>query len=1435
MFLIFDVETTGKAIRYDAPIEDLDNWPRVVQIAWQLHDETGKLINRNNIIVKPEGFEIPFAVAQIHGITTERALKEGIPLNEALSVFEEDLRQAQYVIGHNIADFDIKVVAAEHIRSNFKSSLPEKQPVDTMTTTIEFCAIPGGRGGGFKYPSLLELHEKLFGEKFDAAHDAAYDVHANARSFFELLKRKVITLPELAHPENISYEAPVLEQSNFQASEKQKKETGKSKKHTGKISEELDKAPFAHLHNHTQFTTLQATTTVDDLVNKAAEEKMPAVAITDNGNMMGAFIFSRAVKEINKKFQKEESDYHLKPIIGCELNVCRNRLDKTIKDNGYQIVFLAKNKNGYHNLAKLSSIGYLEGYYYVPRVDKEVIAQYKEDLIVLTGGMQGELARKILYEGGESEAEKALLWWKEQFGDDLYIELFHHNTGDLEAEANRVLLKLAKKHQIKTVATNNTYYLNKEDAKIHDIFLCIKEGNTLDMPIGKGRGHRFGFPNDQFYFKSATEMKQAFASEPEAILNIEEIIGKIEEYDLENKVLLPKFDIPDEFKHPDDEKDGGKRGENAYLRHLTYEGAKKRYKEITPEIKERLDFELEIIEKTGYPGYFLIVQDFTNKAREMGVSVGPGRGSAAGSAVAYCIGITNVDPIEYDLLFERFLNPDRISLPDIDIDFDDEGRKLVIDYVIDKYGKDQVAQIITYGLMKAKSSIKDVCRVMGFEPSESDYLTKLLPDISLSKLFSLNEKELKEKLNDDKVFQNVKRFLELANGNGKEAEAIKYARIVEGSLRNLGVHACGVIISPLPLTEVAPMAIAKDSDLMVTQYDNAVVESAGMLKMDFLGLKTLSLIKETLKIIKALHNKEIDIDKISLDDPKTYQIFQRGETVGIFQYESVGMQKSLKQLKPDKFADLIAMNALYRPGPLQYIPNFIRRKHGQEEITYDLPDMKEYLEETYGITVYQEQVMLLSQKLAGFTKGQADALRKGMGKKKKEILDELYPKFIEGGLANGHPKDKLEKIWKDWEAFAAYAFNKSHSTCYAYVAFQTAYLKAHYPAEYMASVLSYNMEIDKLRFFMKECKRMKINVLGPSINESFKRFGVNKKGEIRFGLAAIKGVGDAAVENIIEERKKNGPFKSIYDFVSRVDLKSVNKKTMENLVLAGAFDEFTDGRRSIFFAPTKENHSEIFLETLIKYGNAVQSAQEAPPDLFGEQHAIQIPEPEIPHTEDWPLPLKLKKEQEVIGLYLSGHPLDNFEFEYEQFCNIRLSQLENPEKLLNKELRIGGYVVNAEERVSKRGNLFGDLTISDYYGEYRIMLFSETYLKFRHFVHKGNFLFIRGKFEKKVLKKTNEEKIDFKVIEIDDMSKKKKKMVKGINIKLDVNEIDENLVDELFYSIEENQGKCMLSIFIHDDELKTPVILPSKSKKVKISDNLLNFFKENNIDYSIKT
>ena len=1449
MYLIFDTETTGLPRNWNAPLTDSDNWPRCIQIAWQLHDAMGNVVEHQDFLVQPEGFNIPFDAEKIHGISTELAEQEGIPLREMIQKFTDALSRTKFIVGQNVG-FDLNIMGAEYHRLGLENPLPELPVLDTCTeTTAQLCQLPGGRGGKFKLPTLTELHEFLFQEPFAEAHNATADVEATTRCFLELIRRQIFTSEELdVQPdyfEKFSKDNPKeieligLKHINLKkASEKIRKELEAASQTQDISSEELKKnietledVPFAHLHNHSQFSILQSTSSTQDLVDAAVANNMPAVAITDSGNMMGAFHFTRAVNSYNSSLSEEESHKNLKGIVGCEFFVCDDHTNKSHKDNGYQIVFLAKNKNGYHNLAKMASIAYTYGFYYVPRIDREVIKKYKEDVIVLSGSMYGEISSKIL-NIGEHQAEEALLWWKEEFGEDFYLEIMRHDQED-EDRVNSVLVDFSKKHEVKLVACNNTYYIDKENANAHDILLCVKDGEKQATPIGRGRGYRYGLPNEEYYFKSQEEMKALFEDLPEAISTVSEIIEKIEPFSLARDVLLPKFDIPEEFQDPEDEKDGGKRGENAYLKHLTYLGAKKRYGDITSEVKERIDFELDVIAKTGYPGYFLITEDFIREARNMDVSVGPGRGSAAGSVVAYCLWITNIDPIKYDLLFERFLNPDRVSMPDIDIDFDDEGRSRVMDYVIEKYGSNQVAQIITYGTMAAKSSIRDTARVLDLPLNDADRISKLIPNMTkLNKIFGLSDQELRRKFRSDEL-PKVNELLNLSEGSDLEAQTINQAKILEGSVRNTGIHACGVIITPSDITDFVPVATAKDSDLYVTQFDNSVVESAGLLKMDFLGLKTLTLIKDTVKLVKHKHNIDLDPDNFPLDDEKTYELFQRGETVGIFQYESAGMQKYMKELKPTVFADLIAMNALYRPGPLEYIPSFIRRKNGEEQIEYDLPAMEEYLQETYGITVYQEQVMLLSQKLADFTKGEADVLRKAMGKKQKAVLDKMKPQFIEQAVAKGHDAEKLEKIWKDWEAFASYAFNKSHSTCYAWIAYQTAYLKAHYPAEYMAAVLSNNMnDIKQVTFFMEECKRMGMEVLGPDVNESFYKFTVNDEGKVRFGMGAIKGVGGNAVATIVENRK-DGKYKSIFDLAKRIDLRSANKKAFENLALAGGFDSFDTHRAQYLH---DDGDGVMFVEKVLRYASKYQETQNSSQvSLFGDASEVQIPEPEVPPCEEWGTMKKLKLEKEVVGVYISGHPLDDFKTEMKSFTNCKVSDFNELEKFVNRELCFGGIVSDVQHRESKQGKGWAIFTVEDYDDSYEFKIFGEEYLKFRHFLVPNSFIygrvFVKEGWTNRDTGKKGDPRLQYNSMQLlhDVMESQAKKLT----IQMPIEELQEERIRLLKDLFRTHKGEKHLHFVIYELENKVKLNMPSRKQKVKISQELLDELEREQVSYRL--
>ncbi len=1417
MYLIFDTETTGLPQNWKAPLTDFSNWPRCVQLAWQVHDNLGNLVEVKNFIIKPEGYDIPFNAEKIHGISTDRANKNGMPLAHVLEEFVKDVEKCSFVVGHNVS-FDNNIVGCELLRKDMPNLLADFPALDTKDDATNYCAIPGGRGGGFKWPSLTELHTKLFGEAFVEAHNASADVEATARCFLELVRLEVIssakaglTSDELNKYKEINPNPFGLIGLNIEPYNDAEitEEPDEFVKQENDVVNEVSDSPFAHLHVHSQFSILQATVDVKALVNKAAEMGMPAVGLTDHTNMFGAYKFIDAVLKhpINMTIKDGETP-PLKAVLGCELNVCKDHTDKENKDHGAQVPFLCKNKNGFHNLAKLSSLGNVEGFYYVPRIDKDLIEAHKQDLIALTGSTYGIIPNLIL-NVGEAQAEEEFKWWYATFGDDFYVEINRHSL-DEERHVNKVLIAFARKYNVKILASNNVYYLDKEDANAHDILLCVKDGEQQATPKGSGRGFRYGFPNEEFYFKTSQQMQELFADLPEAIDNITELIDKIKPYNLAREVLLPEFDIPQEFFDEQDKVDGGKRGENAYLKHLTYEGAKERYVEITDEIKERIDFELQVIENSGYPGYFLIVQDFIKQARIMDVSVGPGRGSAAGSVVAYCTTITNVDPIKYDLLFERFLNPERVSLPDIDIDFDDEGRGRIIDWVVNKYGKENVAQIITYGTMAAKSSIRDTARALDLPLFEADRAAKLVPDFtSLGKIFSWDEKTLKDELKGDQV-SNAKELISLSEGHDLTAETINLARKLEGNVRNTGTHACGVIITPEPLIGLIPMTRAKDSELMVTQFDNSVVEDAGLLKMDFLGLRNLTIIKDCLKIIKKLHGTEIDIDSIPLDDVATFEIFQKGESSGIFQFSSDGMKAHLKNLKPDKFDDLIAMNALYRPGPMEYIPNYIKRKHGIEEIEYDLSEMEEFLSGTYGITVYQEQVMLLSQKLAGFSKGDADMLRKGMGKKIKAVLDKLKPKFFDGCAENGFDISIVDKIWTDWEAFASYAFNKSHSTCYALIAYQTAYLKAHYPSELMASLLTNHMrDIKDITYYMEECKRMGVPVLGPDVNESFYKFAVNKKGEIRFGLGAVKGVGEGAVEAIVNERKE-GNYTAFDDFMKRVDLRSANKRTLESIVCAGGFDSF-DLKRSQYFA--KEENGQTYLEKMIKFGNKVKDSENSNQfDMFGESTEASIQAPVPVETPLWTTMELLSKEKDVVGIYISGHPLDDYKLEIENFCNGNLSMLNNMDKIKGKDLRFAGVVTNVEHRETKTGKPFGILHVEDYHGSFSFYLFGDDYINFKAYFTVGWLLHLSGKVKKKFYN----DDLEFKISSMDLLSEIIDKEVRDIVLRVDINDISNVMVEEIVHLISENPGKHSLVFNVVDRLNKYEVDLLSRKMKVKL-------------------
>ena len=1208
-------------------------------------------------------------------------------------------------------------------------------------------------------------------------------------------------------------------------------------------------SPFIHLHVHTQYSVLDGQASVTALVDKAISDGMPGIAITDHGNMFGIKEFYNYVKKKNSKvndqikevkksleqareqnnqdatedLQKELNALNskiFKPIFGCEMYVAKESLHTHVdkKDTGRHLVVLAKNETGYHNLVKIVSQAWTEGFYSHPRTDKKALAEHHEGLIVCSACLGGEIPR-LIQAGDIEEAEKQVKWFKDTFGDDYYIEIQRHKTNlpgantevfERQQEVNPELIRIARKFDIKIVATNDVHFVNEDDADAHDRLICVSTNKAVDDPM------RMRYTKQE-WLKSQSEMNDIFSDIPEAIENTMEILDKVTTYSIDHKPILPNFPLPDDFTDNDD-----------YLRYLTYEGAKRRWGTPTKEQCERLDFELDTIKNMGFPGYFLIVQDFIQAGRDRGVSIGPGRGSAAGSAVAYCLGITQLDPLKYDLLFERFLNPDRISLPDIDIDFDDDGRADVLKYVTDKYGADKVAHIITYGTMAAKMALKDVARVQQLPVAEGNRLTKLIP----KHMPEVNGKELKPTLKN--CYEYVDEFkAELNSPSAQIRETLKFARQLEGNVRGTGVHACGVIIGRDPITDWVPVSTATDKDgskLLVTQYEGCVIEETGLIKMDFLGLKTLSIIKEAVNNIRLTNGIEIDIDTIPIDDPKTYQLYCEGRTTGTFQFESPGMQKYLRELQPSVFEDLIAMNALYRPGPMAYIPDFIDRKHGKQPIVYDIPVMEKYLKDTYGVTVYQEQVMLLSRLLANFTRGESDTLRKAMGKKLIDKMNHLKGKFLEGGQANGHKPEVLEKIWADWEKFASYAFNKSHATCYSWVAYQTAYLKANYPAEYMAAVLSRNLtDITKLTNFMDECKSMHINVKGPDVNESFSAFGVNKKGDIRFGLAAIKGIGANVVNAIIGARNKDGQFQSIYDFVERVDKAALNRRTLEGLALSGAFDCFPEVNREDFFLAN--NKGETLAELLARYGQNYQNAKGSQENsLFGDfdESLNTAGRPPIKPAPRWNDIERLDRERDLVGMYLSGHPLDPYFVELRYGCSQTLKEFNEEGPVEDRELTLAGLVCDYQIKQGRKGP-FGILKIEDYSASAEFALFGQDYIDYGKFGIKGTPIIIRGRYGRRFANSD----IRFQIASITLLEQQKGKLVSGITLNLDTEQINENLhgvLNDIMKSSTDNRTPLYLRI--HDHELNRSIRL-STAVKMPVTRHSLTTLEEMAIDFDI--
>lgn len=1263
---------------------------------------------------------------------------------------------------------------------------------------------------------------------------------------------------------------------------------------------------FVHLHVHTQYSILDGQASIPNLVEKALKDGMRGMAVTDHGNMMGIKEFYNYVKSKRKSAQsalkdlqeklsaldsaedfgeyatREEAQKALeqqiatkkreaefKPIFGCEMYVARRGMrTKECKEDqsGWHLIVLAKNEKGYHNLIKLVSHAWVDGFYMRPRTDHAELEKYREGLIVCSACIGGEVPQKIL-SGNLEAAEEAVLWFKKCFGDDYYLELQRHEVKDpnqranretfpLQQKVNRQLVELAHKHQIKLMCSNDSHFVNEENAEAHDRLICLSTGRDLDDP-------KRMLYTKQEWFKTQAEMNHVFEDIPEALENTCEILDKIEVYSIDHAPIMPNFAIPEDFgteemyrekyteqdlyeeftrdEHGNvvvDEEAGKKKIEHLggyeklyrikleadYLSKLAYEGAHRRYgEELSEEVTERINFELYIMKTMGFPGYFLIVQDYINAARnDLGVSVGPGRGSAAGSVVAYCLGITQIDPIKYDLLFERFLNPDRISLPDIDVDFDDDGRGRVLNWVTQKYGAEKVAHIITYGKMATKLALKDVARVQKLPLEESNRLCKLVPDRMPE---GPDGKTLK--MNLPNVISISKELQEAeASSNKVLADTIKFAKMLEGNIRNTGVHACGTIICRDDVSDWVPVSTAEDKDtkekLLCTQYDGRVIEETGLIKMDFLGLKTLSIIKEAVENIRQSIGIEIDIDNISIDDPATYQLYCDGRTVGTFQFESPGMQKYLRQLQPSTFEDLIAMNALYRPGPMDYIPSFIARKHGKEPIEYDLPCMEKYLKDTYGITVYQEQVMLLSRVIANFTRGESDTLRKAMGKKLIEKLNHMYPKFIEGGKANGYDPKILEKIWEDWRKFASYAFNKSHATCYSWVAYQTAYLKANFPSQYMAGNMTRNKtNISEITKLMDECKSMGIRTLCPDVNESRLKFSVNRKGDIRFGMAAVKGVGEAAVEAIVEEREKNGLYKSVYDFFERINYTQCNRKAIESLIYSGAFDSFETISRDQFFA--ENDNGETFVGTLIRYGIKYQQDKAlAQNSLFGSSEAVEIKKPEAPTDyQEWGELLRLNKEREYVGIYLTAHPLDEYYVILHDICNTKIEELEDLENLVDRELTIGGIVSGYKEGRTKKGNPYGRVVIEDYTGSYEFVLFGRDMIEWKNYFLEGNILYIRAKVQNRPYR---EDLFELKIAGIDLLSEIKDKLINKLTVTVYPDKLNSQTTEELAVMMRENTGNVEVYFKIVDSDEHMYVLMKSSLGEVEVKKSILDFF-----------
>ncbi len=1501
MFLIFDTETTGLPKNYNAQLTDFDNWPRMVQLAWQVHDDKGRFVEAHNYIVQPEGFEIPIDAKMVHHISTKYATEHGKPLDEVLDIFLRSASKATRLVGHNI-DFDLCILGCEFLRKKGENPLPNWQNVDTCTEKMaEFCQLPGGKGGKFKLPRLEEFHQILFGEKFDSAHNAAADVEATARVFLELVRRGVLDAndlgvdfqfinefraanPEMIQPAGITFE-PIVDEEE-----------------TEDVPEIGDYVPkhFTHLHVHSHYSMLDGMSKVPDLVAKCKKNGMNSLALTDHGNMFGIKDFADTVNKENGKvkdaikeqeaiLKKEDATEEektaaqaeieklngqfFKPIYGIETYCAPVSIDKRDgrQDRGWHLILLAKNKTGYHSLCKLSSIAYTDGFYYNPRIDHSFLEKYHEGLICSSACLAGEIPQKIMNADFKG-AEESIQWFKNLFGDDYYLEIQRHKTdkpgGDNEVyerqkEVNKIILELAMKFNIKVIATNDVHFVEEEHGEAHDRLICLSTGKDFDDPT---RMHY----TKQEWLKTPAEMGRIFSDHPEVLENTQEIVDKVENYSIDSDPIMPKFPIPEGFgteeeyrkKYTEEdlfneftrdehghvvmsqeeaEKKVLKMGgydrlyriklEADYLAKLTWDGAHQRYgKNLTEEQVERIKFELHVMKTMGFPGYFLIVSDYIRAAREeLGVSVGPGRGSAAGSVVAYCLKITDLDPLKYDLLFERFLNPDRISLPDIDVDFDDDGRERVLDWVTKKYGKEKVAHIITYSTMATKSAIQDVGRVQKVPLSKVAEIKNFIPDRSFDEAAvravegTMPAKE--PKVNLKNCYKYVPELKAMLNGPDENISSmLSYAEELEDTNRQVGIHACGVIIGADDLTNIAPVCTVKDKDskedVVVTQYDGHVIESVGLIKMDFLGLKTLTLIKNALRNIKRTHGIDIDIDHIPIDDKETYELYSAGNTIGTFQFESVGMQKYLRELQPSVIGDIIAMNALYRPGPMDNIPDFIARKQGRQEIKYDFSCMEKYLKDTYGICVYQEQVMLLSRELADFTRGESDTLRKAMGKKQVDKMEELYDKFMKQGVAKmtrtenlpeEEVRKRLEKIWEEWKKFASYAFNKSHAACYSWVSYQTAFLKAHYPAEFMAAVLNNELgDIKKVNFMTEECKRMKIAVLGPDVNESEYKFSVNEKGEIRYGMGGIKNVGEAAVAGIVEERETNGKFKDFGDFVIRIADKGINVRALESMAMAGCFDGFKGFHRAMMFyvAPNESaSFSEKALRMVASFNERRNSSQM---DLFGfgdegdTEETFTIP---MPVCEPWSKMKELEMEKEALGFYISSHPMEVYRLPIKYFCNCDVEGLKvalnDVEKNQNRPVRLGGQITRSEVFTAKNGNLYGRYTIEDQTGALQFCLYKENFLNCRNMLMVDSFVMLSGKMDRPFPRAGQEpgavsQNLEVRFSEVRLLDSLLETTSKTVYLKLNVSEMNKESTVDLIKTIKDNPGKQNYKIHIFD-------------------------------------